>query len=405
MIRTYIKDSRIIKLENEILNGNSEALEKFFDDLKEQGSPLIESIANDNTNDLVTLIYRGNSKTKNVVLIPPVGMRKLENHIMDRLLDTNLFYISYIVKKDVRFSYHFSPNDPLNNDWERRWKNAENDIFNNKHINLSGKISGKYNLVSYVEMSEVTPDIYTVEKSDLRKGTLHEHAIYSSILEEERSFNIYLPNSYNDNKDAYGMLVLNDGFEYINILKAQNVLDNLINQDIIEPIIGVFIDSTDDRAENLQCSDKFTDFISKELIPYIKKEYNISNDSSKNIIGGYSLGGLAASYIGFKCSNIFGNVLSQSGSYWYKRKDYSDANLWINTLFNSSNKLNLKFYINVGSIEPKVTMIDTNINFKENLIRLGYDVYFEEFGSGHDYLYWGETLAKGLISLVGNKSF
>ena len=32
---------------------------------------------------------------------------------------------------------------------------------------------------------------------------------------------------------------------------------------------------------------------------------------------------------------------------------------------------------------------------------LGYEVFFEEFGSGHDYLCWGEYLARGLIYLLG----
>ena len=45
-------------------------------------------------------------------------------------------------------------------------------------------------------------------------------------------------------------------------------------------------------------------------------------------------------------------------------------------------------------------MKDTNKAFKDNLINHGYKVKFEEFGSGHDHLYWGETLANGLIYLI-----
>ncbi|SUQ47419.1 hypothetical protein CNEONATNEC26_01969 [Clostridium neonatale] len=92
--------------------------------------------------------------------------------------------------------------------------------------------------------------------------------------------------------------------------------------------------------------------------------------------------------------------MSQSGSYWYKRKEYDDECTWINHEFNKKEKLPLKFYINVGAIEPKVSMKDTNKAFKDNLINHGYKVKFEEFGSGHDHLYWGETLANGLIYLI-----
>ena len=138
------------------------------------------------------------------------------------------------------------------------------------------------------------------------------------------------------------------------------------------------------------------------MIPCVKEKYNISTNPQKNVVGGYSLGGLAASYAGLRLNDIFGNVISQSGSYWYKRYGYdNDDILWINNLFNEKGKLPLKFYINVGAIEPQISMKDTNISFKNNLLSHGYDVKFEEFGSGHDHLYWGETLANGLIYLIG----
>lgn len=31
-------------------------------------------------------------------------------------------------------------------------------------------------------------------------------------------------------------------------------------------------------------------------------------------------------------------------------------------------------------------------------------VHYENYPSGHDYLGWGETLATGLISLIGDKN-
>lgn len=48
-------------------------------------------------------------------------------------------------------------------------------------------------------------------------------------------------------------------------------------------------------------------------------------------------------------------------------------------------------------------MVDTNIPFKNDFIEMGHDVDFGYFSSGHDYWYWGETFAEGLIYLIGNK--
>lgn len=71
--------------------------------------------------------------------------------------------------------------------------------------------------------------------------------------------------------------------------------------------------------------------------------------------------------------------------------------------YEAIDKLSLRFYVNVGVLEPKEKMIDTNREFRDVLIEKGYTVDYEEFGSGHDYLGWRDTLADGLISLIGIK--
>jgi enterochelin esterase family protein len=35
------------------------------------------------------------------------------------------------------------------------------------------------------------------------------------------------------------------------------------------------------------------------------------------------------------------------------------------------------------------------------LLAKGYEVHYQQFNSGHDYLTWRGTLADGLIALVG----
>lgn len=403
MERIYIKDKRIKQLEEQINNGNNKALNDFWKYVKKVGTPLIEDIEGENKYSLVTLIYREKEKLDNVVLIPPVGMRKLENCKMQKVQGTDLWYIAYKVENDIRFSYQFSPNDPLNNDWERRWKLVKDDEFNHNKLNFDGKISGKYRKVPYVVLEKAKKHIWIKEDITSPKGKIENFVLYSNILNEERKISIYTPSEYNESNEPYGVLVLNDGFEYINILSAQNVLDNLIAKKQIPPIIAVFVHATKDRAENLKCNDDFSAFLACEVMDYLKDRFNVSNNPEKNIIGGYSLGGLAASYTALKYSNKFGNVLSQSGSYWYKRDKYNlKDKLWIEDEFGKFKKLSINFYINVGVIEPKISMIDTNIKFSESLQKLGYKVKFETFGSGHDYLCWGETLAYGLKYLLNS---
>lgn len=407
MERVTLKNKKIIELENRLNNGDKKALEEFWSYIENNGAPLIEEIEGNNEESLVTIIYREKKKLDNVVMIPPVGMRKLENCVLEKVENTDLWYISYKVENDICFNYQFVPNDPLNNDWNRRWNNVEGDEFNKIGLDYIDNITGRKRKIPFVVMKNAKERKYIIKNSSYSEGILKNHVVHSEVLSEDRNVTVYLPHNYKNDEKPYGMVLLNDGFEYLNILNITNVLDNLIGSKDIPPVIGVFVESTKDRADNLKCDDDYLDFICDEVVDYIKKNYNVSSDQRKNVIGGYSLGGLFASYAGLKHSDIFGNVLSQSGSYWYKRDDYKcpeeDNNkLWMSSEFGKCGHLPLKFYVNVGKVEPKVSMIDTNIHFKDDLVDMGYDVQFEYFGSGHDYWYWGETIANGLIYLIGN---
>lgn len=399
MERTFVKSKIIKNLENGMKNRN--VLEEFWEYVRHKGTPIIEPYENSSKYNLVTLIYKEEKKLDNVVLIPPVGMRKLENCIMEKVQGTDVWYISYKVRNDISFTYQFSPNDPLDNDWNRRWKNVKGDIFNKKSILHFDKSINTERMVPYVNLKNARKKVYTKKYADVSEGIIKEYCIFSDILNEKRNFKIYFPYDYNE-KSSYKVVVLNDGIEYLRILNAKNILDNLIYKDKIPKVIAVFIESTTKRADNLKCNDKFAQFISVELMKFLYDNFNISKDPRDKVIGGYSLGGLQASYTALKYSNVFQNVLSQSGSYWYKRNDYKKDDNWIVNEFKNSPKFPIKFYINVGAIEPKISMIDTNISFSDNLISLGYNVKFDFFFSGHDYLYWDETLGDGLIFLLNN---
>ena len=55
----------------------------------------------------------------------------------------------------------------------------------------------------------------------------------------------------------------------------------------------------------------------KELIPWVRANYNITHDPAQTVVGGFRAGGLAACYMALRYANIFGNVLSQSGAVWW----------------------------------------------------------------------------------------
>lgn len=217
-----------------------------------------------------------------------------------------------------------------------------------------------------------------------------------------RSFKVYKPFQFEDICDGCKLLVLTDAELHLNIMSATTVLDNLIAEKKIPPIIAVFIDAGNNRMKELKCNDDFARFVSEELVPWTKKTYKLTVEAIDSIIGGLSLGGLMATYLGLKSPEIFGNVLAQSGDFSYQPDGWQSKNrdTWIASQYRQCDKLSLKFYLNNGIIERK-EIIDSNQNLLSMLKDLGYEAYFETFKGGHDYLSWSEYLATGLIYLIG----
>ena len=78
-------------------------------------------------------------------------------------------------------------------------------------------------------------------------------------------------------------------------------------------------------------------------------------------------------------------------------------------LFISSPRKPLRFYLDAGSAEFNATGGADSILFCTRVLRdvlraKGYEVHYQEFAGGHDYLSWRGTLADGLIALMGNSA-
>lgn len=405
MEKSLLKSTIIMNLREQIEKGNCTALQEFWDMIENKGTPLIEELDGDFENSLVTFVYKTDEEIENIVFMPPIGRDKFLENRMEKLLETNLWYITYKVRSDVRFKYSFSVNDSLNTHCEKRWDNLKYDELNKNRLIFKDEDGKEDYIDSYVVMPKAPEHYWDKERSGISKGKINEHQFHSENLQKDRRIRIYAPSGYDESSKPYGFLILTDGDAYIDNLSATTVIDNLIADKKIPPIVTIFIDSTETRTEELECNDTFGEIIVKELLPWVRDNYNISDKADEAVIGGLSSGGLAASYIGLKHSEVFGNVLSESGSYWYKPENYEgyEPDCWLHTQFKAIDKLPLKFYLNVGVLEHKEGMIGTNIILRDTLIEKGYTVDFEYFKSGHDYLYWGETLANGLISLIGDK--
>lgn len=316
-----------------------------------------------------------------------------------RLGATNLYYRSYMLPNDLCFSYRFFLTDTVTGDQQQ--------ITDPLNKDLIPKGERKFYSWSVLDLRQDEIPWY-VERPAVSRGQLDTLVISSDILGNTRNVYVYLPPNYKENINSYPVVYLFDSFIYLNRVEAPNVFDNLIEEEKIEPTIAVFIDNPTrtSRQTELTLNPLFKDFVVKELLPVLAQQYPLTNDPKETIIGGMSYGGLAASYIAFDCDSIFGNVLSQSGSYWrgpiftdqegaLVRDDY----LARRCRTEAPKKVN--FYLDWGLQESWCK--SSGRRFVRVLANKAYAFTYTEFNGWHDWSNTRKNFANALIYfLEGN---
>ncbi|MEW6125788.1 MAG: enterochelin esterase [Acidobacteriota bacterium] len=409
-----ILSPRLAALQKELAAGNRAALENFWQGMTTNTAPLIEPIAVDDKFALVTFVYRGKDDVKNVLIFGGIAGTDVEKCRMANLANSDVWYKTFRVRKDARFTYAFSINDslvsfdklPLND-----FKAMMQRISTFKADPLNPKKFPGFT-PSLVEMPDAPAQTYHLEQANIKKGTVEKQRIKSAILNNERNIWVYTPPDYQTNGKPYGLLVVFDGFTYLSLVPTQHILDNLIAKNLIPPMVAVTVDNVSQAARGVElpCNPQFADFLAKELVPMLREKYNVSKDAQQTVVAGSSYGGLASAYAAFRHPEVFGNVLSQSGSYWWRPEGREDEeHEWLTKQFAASPKLSVRFYMDVGLMESDPTpgkgpsMVIANRHLREILKSKGYFVHYAEFNGGHEYVNWRGTLVDGLLALMGNK--
>jgi len=156
--------------------------------------------------------------------------------------------------------------------------------------------------------------------------------MYSNTLSENRTLNIYLPESYQSDKaKRYPVIYLLDGSKDEDFIHVAGLVQfcSFSWIDIIDESIVVGIGNVDRKRDftypsNLEIdkkefptsggSDRFMNFIEKEVQTIIANKYRVIDQ--KTIIG-QSLGGLLATEILFKRPDLFDNYIIVSPSLWW----------------------------------------------------------------------------------------
>ncbi len=158
---------------------------------------------------------------------------------------------------------------------------------------------------------------------------------YSKSLDNRRTIQVFLPSSYNSAANAtvrYKVLYANDGQDMTD-LQLKQTLEQLDRTKSIAPLIVVAVYANADRTKEYGTAGlpnaqglgakatAYTDFLTREVMPYINANFRTQSGAANIGIMGASLGGLSAFDLAWKHPHLFGKVGVFSGSFWWRTDD------------------------------------------------------------------------------------
>jgi enterochelin esterase-like enzyme len=392
----------------------------FWERMAEERNPLIEPDPASPHHSLVTYVFP-DPDARHVVMNP--GFGELVDNVMERIPGTAVWHAAYRYRNDVRATYSFAANLPavsFRDSDEAKW--AEFRAFfvdapppspdpNARETFISRAGEGlPDNVASILSLPGAPDQAITAKRLGIARGHIEAHRLTSTVMGNERRVWVYTPPGYAPGERRYPMLVLFDGGAALSLMPTHRLLDNLLADGRIGPMVAVFVDNATDTSRNheLPCSEDFARFIETELVPWVRGKYAVSHDPKDGFVTGVSYGGLASMWMGYRLPHIFGVVIAQAPSLWWgpgwdldkplPLQTYAEG--WLIDQYAASPRLPLRIWMEIGLMEPQDRMIDPCRRMSEVLREKGYDLTYSEFAAGHDYALWRVTLAQALAKMA-----
>jgi enterochelin esterase family protein len=144
------------------------------------------------------------------------------------------------------------------------------------------------------------------EAGSALKGELIADTIESRSLGGRRRVWFYLPPEYATTADAlFPVVYVLDGANYVEKMDVPRVLDHLIANKTIPPVVAVFSEPAD-RQEEYSRNPKWRAFIAGELVPAVDKRFRTFPTPDHRVILGSSLAAYGAVDLAVAAPSVFG---------------------------------------------------------------------------------------------------
>jgi enterochelin esterase-like enzyme len=234
-------------------------------------------------------------------------------------------------------------------------------------------------------------------------GAWREMTFYSSALDRDMSYYVYLPPGYASEGRRYPVLYMLHGAggskdEWPAYGLATNVDRSIVSKDINPLIVivpqgdlGYWVNWANGGA-------RWGDYIARDLRRHVDATYRTLPDASHRAIGGLSMGGAGAMQLAFTHPETFGVVAAHSPSLHlddgtfagiygtgsdFQQREPMDLVVWAPDIED------LKIWIDVGEEDP---WLDRDEILHERLQERGIAHNWNVLPGGHDGDYWTQNL-------------
>lgn len=224
-------------------------------------------------------------------------------------------------------------------------------------------------------------------------GTVREHSFTSDLLGGTRRLWSYTPAGYDEGQPTW-LVLLHDGWQWRSSTPVATILDDLVARGELPPTVVVMHECPEGRrGVELVGDERFADAMATELVPWARETWGLPADPARTVVAGQSYGGLNAAYLGLRHPDVFGHVVSQSGSYWHWREPSGEE--WLTALVRSSPRVPVTFHVEVGLLEGAM-MVEANRRLRDALADRGYEHAYRETAGDHGWIAWSRTLGDAL---------
>jgi enterochelin esterase-like enzyme len=246
-------------------------------------------------------------------------------------------------------------------------KEARADPFNKRVIQAFAGPRGELRMPLWVGQPEID------DESNVPAGQVSAETFASKALAGPRRVWFYVPPGYSASGETlYPVVYILDGGNYVEKMNVPRILDRLIAQKSIPPVIAVFSEPSD-RQEEYSRNPAWRAFVASELVPLVDKRFRTFPAPDHRVVLGSSLAGYGAVDLAVEFPSVFGLCAALA-------PPAQTATLVANQAKAKMSALSIRFFVLGGVYDP---MIDGARRLRTALDAVQAAVTYLEVSEGH----------------------